>query len=99
MNKKFIILSIIIILIIIVSLFSLNQAITGNIVLSNPTKNSATFTKAICDNSNYCQDYEIKCKDGETISITPITGAAVQFNENWKDPRTQEQIDKSCDKL
>jgi len=38
-----------------------------------------------------CQDYEIYCKKDKLISIAPITGAVIQFNEDWQDPRTQEQ--------
>jgi hypothetical protein len=55
-----------------------------------------SFTKAICTEDNYCQDYEIMCKGKKTISMIPITGAAVQFSENWEDPRDEEFRNKMC---
>jgi hypothetical protein len=55
-----------------------------------------SFTKAICTEDKYCQDYEIICKGKKTISITPITGAAVQFSEAWEDPRDEEFRNKMC---
>jgi hypothetical protein len=38
-----------------------------------------SYTKAICNKTNFCQDYEIKCENKKLISITPITGAFVQY--------------------
>ena len=61
------------------------------------TINHYSWTKAICDKNNYCQDYEIVCKDTNLISKTPITGAAVQFSENWQDPRDKETIESFCE--
>lgn len=55
-----------------------------------------TYTKAICNESNYCQDYEITCKQGEMLSIRPITGAKVQNPLNWKDPRNNESEKGPC---
>ncbi len=54
-----------------------------------------TWTKAICDSDNYCQDYEIRCYDNNFISMNP-TGAIIHFSDNWKDPRTQEMVEKLC---
>ncbi|MDP3992282.1 MAG: hypothetical protein Q8P79_02115 [Nanoarchaeota archaeon] len=55
-----------------------------------------SHTKAICDSENFCQDYEIFC-DGKTpLKMSPITGAAVQFSENWKDPRDEKTKSKFC---
>ena len=54
------------------------------------------YTKAICDENNFCQDYEIVCKGNELISQTPVTGAFLQQDINWKDPRTNEAIEKIC---
>lgn len=50
-----------------------------------------TQTKAICNETNYCQDYQISCDEERAIMITPITGAVVQFPENWKDPRNESE--------
>ncbi len=57
--------------------------------------NISSFTKAVCEN-NFCQDYLFKCQDKKIKSINPITGAAVQFDKDWEDPRTKEQIEKTC---
>lgn len=67
------------------------QGITGAIII-----NEYSYTKAICNETNYCQDYEISCKNGEVISKTPITGAEIQFPSDWKDPRDDEAINKLC---
>ena len=48
-----------------------------------------THTKAICNTTNYCQDYQISCDKERAIMTTPITGAVVQHPENWTDPRNE----------
>lgn len=55
-----------------------------------------SYTKAICNKTNYCQDYEIVCNGEKVSSIIPVTGAAVQNSANWKDPRDKETINKLC---
>jgi len=55
-----------------------------------------SLTKAICDTKNFCQDYEIFCKNKDVIKMNPITGAAVQFPDDWKDPRDKEAIEVLC---
>lgn len=59
---------------------------TGQSVKDNQNT-QYTYTKAICNSSNYCQDYEITCNNGSPISLSPITGAAIQKPENWQDSR------------
>lgn len=44
------------------------------------------FTKAICDENNYCKDYKIECENGMPSKITP-TGFAIQKPKNWIDKR------------
>ena len=56
-----------------------------------------SFTKAICDD-NFCEDYEIVCKNKNILSMS-ATGFAVQFAENWEDPRTEEMFRKSDEEL
>ena len=63
------------------SVFNFN--LTGETVVSH----EETFTKAICDDNNLCQDYEIVCMDDEVISAQPITGAIIQQSEDWEDSR------------
>lgn len=59
-------------------------------ILAKDYENESLITKAICDEKNYCEDYEIVCKNKQVIGLNP-TGAAVQFSESWKDPRTNEE--------
>jgi len=47
-----------------------------------------TYTKAICNQSNFCQDYEIICKGNKIIGSKPLTGAVIQHSDDWEDPRT-----------
>ncbi|GAH14959.1 unnamed protein product, partial [marine sediment metagenome] len=55
-----------------------------------------SHTKAVCDNQNLCQDYEIFCKNNEIVKMNPITGAVVQFPEDWQDPRNPEIKNGFC---
>lgn len=64
------------------------------ITLSSESENS--LTKAICDENNYCEDYEIVCKGNEIIGLNP-TGFAVQFSEKWEDPRSDKDKEIGCD--
>ena len=68
-------------LIIILSL-SPKTPFTGNTILDE-----FTHTKALCNETNFCQDYIISCKGNETKKITPISGATIQHTKDWKDPR------------
>jgi hypothetical protein len=94
--KKSIIITLIILIILLITVFFLATPIlTGKSIQEK--QEIYTYTKAICNESNYCQDNIIKCENNQTISITPITGAAVQFHKkDFKDPRNQETIEKFC---
>ena len=70
--------------------FNFLQEITGGVVVDQ-----YSYTKAVCNETNYCEDYEIACQGGEIVSIT-FTGAAVQNPLGWEDPRSQEVIGKLC---
>lgn len=48
-----------------------------------------TRTKAICNETNYCQDYQVSCNEKRIIMTTPITGAFIQFDKSWQDPRSE----------
>jgi hypothetical protein len=97
--KKFILMIITVILIsllAIISLFLIQPFLTGKAIQEEPPE-IYTYTKAICNESNYCQDHIIKCQGNKTIEISPITGAAVQFNpDKFKDPRDKRIIEKTC---
>ena len=54
-----------------------------------------TYTKAICD-ENKCQDYVISCSGNNEVSRIPITGAMIQIDSEWEDPRSQEVINTFC---
>jgi len=55
-----------------------------------------SHTKAICNETNFCQDYEIHCEDEKITKMSQITGATVQFSGNWIDPRDETTKNKIC---
>ena len=87
--------AIILVLSVSVSGSSLTPDLISSPVSSPP--NLHAWTKAICDKDNFCQDYFIECQDQEPLRISPITGAAIQFQNNWQDPRTLEQRKRLCE--
>jgi len=60
----------------------LKPVLTGEAV-----RDYKTYTKAICDENNFCQDYEIACENKQVVGITPISGANIQHLADWEDPR------------
>src|SRR3989344_4232118 len=76
-----------------VFLFSGEFSFAGNFVsaFEGDGNSSRSFTKAICTESNYCEDYEISCENGELLRFNP-TGYAVQFPQVWKDSRIFEDV-------
>lgn len=60
----------------------------------NSVKEISTYTKAICNETNFCQDYIIECEGEEVKSLSPITGAIVQKPEEWEDKRENSPL---CD--
>ena len=94
MNKFIVIIAALIIAsLALIILFAQND-ITGATV--EDFEDQYSFTKAICNESHYCQDYEVTCRGNETISKTPISGSVVQFYGNWEDYRDTETINKEC---
>ena len=61
------------------------------VILQFQSKNSSedirTLTKGLCNSTNYCQDYEIRCVNNQPVNSSPITGAVVQHAQDWKDTR------------
>ena len=94
MNKIFYVLIILILIVsAIVSIISIrNNPIAGQVVADK-----YSFTKAICNESNFCQDYIISCDSNKILEIKSITGAAVQQSLSWKDNRSNEEKNKLCD--
>ena len=71
-------------------LMAFRSSITGKAV-----ENKYTFTKAICNSDNYCEDYNISCSNGNLEFMKP-TGNAVQFQEDFVDNRSQEERERLC---
>ncbi|RLG11592.1 hypothetical protein DRN73_04980 [Candidatus Pacearchaeota archaeon] len=86
--KIFIILGII--LLISLCFLILNKNLTGHSI------NKYSYTKAICNEKNFCQDYEIYCNNGKLENLKPISGAVIQNSDSWKDPRDKETIENFC---
>ncbi|MEI6058316.1 MAG: hypothetical protein WCP89_00945 [archaeon] len=91
--KKIIIITLIVLLALSLLLIVAYQGnLTGRVI-----ENSLhTYTKAICNSTNYCQDYEISCDGNRTLNINPITGAAVQHVKEWIDPRNNKTKEILC---
>jgi hypothetical protein len=51
---------------------------------------------ALCNKTNFCQDYEILCEEGKVIDTIPIPNATIQNSKNWIDPRPIEEIINPC---
>ena len=97
MKKQTKILAIIILIIIVLVaalIFLINRTLTGNIIREE--NNTYMYTKAICNESNFCQDNEITCNGSMIVSVSPITGAVIQHSKDWQDPRSKEDINKLC---
>jgi capsular polysaccharide biosynthesis protein len=98
MHKKLIfsIISILILIMIAASFFFIiKPKLAGNTILTGQAvtdEKEYTYTKAICNVSNFCQDYEIACKNKQVVSQSPITGAVIQHDADWKDPRNQTEF-------
>jgi hypothetical protein len=80
------------ILIEIILFFIIVNAIKTDTKQKIPT---STWTKAVCNEKNYCLDIQITCSEDEIIDIKP-TGEGAYFSESWADPRPIEIIRKWC---
>lgn len=65
---------------------------SGNYVKNN---DMLMWTKAICNEENYCIDVQITCKEGNVSDIKPIS-KGVYFQKQWKDPRPEEFKKEFC---
>ncbi len=91
--KKYIILGLVLLLLL-AGFLTLISSSPGNYITTPQYTNS--HTKAICNEQNLCQDYEIFCEDKDIVYMLPITGAVVQFSEDWQDPRDKEIRNDFC---
>ncbi len=77
----------IIILILIFLTFYFRTAITGEVTITDSIVNKYSYTTAICDGNKTCQDNIVECEGKNIIKISPISGAVVQHDKDWQDPR------------
>ncbi len=87
MKIKAILIIIALIVILSILVYFIRNALTGSVV-----SQISTNTKAICNESNFCQDYIITCENKTVLKTTPITGAVTQKSEDWEDPRQNKEL-------
>jgi hypothetical protein len=88
MRKTRIILELILLILLVITGLLMGFVLTGNIT---ENLDHYSYTKAVCDENNYCEDYIINCKGNELTRLSP-TGFSVQHNENWEDPRSDAKL-------
>ena len=93
-KKTIIIIVIVWILITAVLIINYKSLIKGSAINqeNNNPVNYYTHTKAICNKTNFCQDYVIECNGTELIKAKQLTGAVIQHSDDWKDPRDKPNI-------
>ncbi len=75
---------------------SISLLVAGMLTSEEITISEYSFTKAICNEDNYCEDNLIVCKNHALVSITPVEGASAKFPHEWQDPRSEDAINKLC---
>ncbi|MCK4650503.1 hypothetical protein KAT36_04715 [Candidatus Pacearchaeota archaeon] len=68
------------------------SGITGAVVFED----HVYYTKAVCNETNFCQDYKIYCDGENFVKMVAIDGAMVQHSDDWEDPRSEERIAMLC---
>ncbi len=53
------------------------------------------WTKAVCNEENYCIDVQITCEGDRVVDIKPVA-EGIYFSREWEDPRPEEFRDKLC---
>jgi hypothetical protein len=61
--------------------------LTGELATLASNPGFVSKTVAVCNSSNFCQDYRVICKGGEELSREPVPGATIQKPEGWVDER------------
>ena len=71
--------------------------IIANAIKTEPEHKIPTsmWTKAICNEENYCLDVQITCGEDGLIDVKP-TGEGIQFPDDWVDPRPVKMIERWC---
>jgi hypothetical protein len=93
-TKTIIIIILVIIILVAALIFLIRTTLTGKVI--NEQNNTYMYTKAICNESNFCQDNEITCNGSVVVSVSPLTGAVIQHSQDWQDPRTETDRNKLC---
>lgn len=70
------------ILLIAAFLFFSRGFITGRVIQTD----IHSYTYAICNDTNYCEDYLVEC-EGETPTRISPTGFSIQHEQDWEDSR------------
>ncbi|MCF7910180.1 hypothetical protein K9L16_00720 [Candidatus Pacearchaeota archaeon] len=83
--KKILIISALVVLFAVLFFLLFKISSTG-FVIGN-LEDTYVVTKAICNETNFCQDYTAECQDNKIQKITLLTGNSIQHNKNWTDPR------------
>ena len=90
MDKKIILILAIIVLVFIgVTFIFGNHKWVGNVIAAFDDEDidSYSYTTAMCNESNFCQDYEVSCQGDKIIDVNPIVGAVIQQPDDWVDSR------------
>jgi hypothetical protein len=74
--------------------------IVMNLISASPSGNAGNanifvWTKAICNERNYCLDVLITCINGQVADLKP-QGEGVYFSGSWRDPRPEESRLELC---
>jgi len=62
---------------------------------SSPKDDIFVWTKAICNENNYCIDVQITCINGNVVDVKPQS-EGVYFSGRWRDPRPEEERTELC---
>ena len=82
MNKKIILVAVLIILAFLAGLFLDRFVLTGQAVQGE----KYTWTTAICNSQNECIDVLVECENGNVVSIEPVSDLK-KFEDDWEDIR------------
>ena len=94
--KKTVVLLAILLIILAVAISFLTANLTTKEFETKGVLETHSHTKAICDETNYCQDYVISCHEDVVLKMNPITGAAIQLDSDWQDPRNEQTRNSFC---
>ncbi|MBS3087600.1 hypothetical protein J4226_03305 [Candidatus Pacearchaeota archaeon] len=76
-----------VVLLIVIVYFGLGFGETTGEVVVGVNESNGHHTVAVCDENNYCRDFEVVCENGTLVEMTAIEGADYQHGEDWVDPR------------